>query len=1049
VLLSVAIVCVCALPARAIDPGQETTGAFADPASSWFGMNWDSVGLVRGSGGEVRGSCVAISDQYFLTADHMNVQVGSYTIECDGILYEVLQATSGANLFGADVPPDFELIKVRRVTAQADGPIIPTHSSLYDEELAMGQELILSGYGASGTDPFGVKRWGTNRQASTTSDAILLASYDVATEYEAVGDEMDSGGGIFARSANGQWEYTGTFTFSGSGPSLAAYSERIIESTFAGDLDSDGDMDTDDLQSLHTAISAGSGSPTYDMNGDGGIDAEDLDYFIANSLQWHNGVEGGYGTRRGDFNLDGQVNGVDLSIMRGSFGSTGTWLTGDANFDGQVTGTDLSALAAGFRFPDQQADSNFLRVSHWLPAGGMGDWDDSANWSRALDSNVVEIGNGSTARIDGPAQLDGKLIVGGYRGEAGTLLIDSGADLTVDALEVGRFASGSIEQRGGTFLAIRAEVLNGTIELSGGAMTIGDLVAGDGALIHQAGGTAELGTGRLRSGGEYRLEGGGLSTTSTLTVADGGMFRWLGGALAANDLIIENGGDLLIGFDADAAAIADGTLFGGALSGLGQADLCVGNAATLTHLSGTLSSGGLHVGYEAGDTGTYELGGSGVLSPTCLSVGTEGEGTLLQTGGTASPGTLVIGYYEGGEGVYRLTDGLVDTGFVFVGTNPYWQSGQGSPAGAGVLEWFGGTLSVGSYLALREQGTLAMGFDFAMDDLVVSRSLIDGGQLLGLDLATLKITNGASATHDAFSTTVGTLEVSGAGLSVYTMTAGADLTADRVVIASGQGEVGIVDMAAGSTLTVTGSVDVGEQDPAGGITSAQGGLRMTGGTLSAATLSLGRSTAPTTGVGRLIVLGGADIIVHETLHVGAAGDIFAPGGLQITMDSADLENESSTSRLSLAASFNKLTLQFEGNPVAYNTLEIACGDYGLSEDGFAGNFALEELLIGSASSLGMAQLVDLFDNAPTDDILYVDTLHIFDGSSFDLNGLTVYYHTLIVDGSGLLTDSTRPSQPQLWDIYQVIPIAATIPEPATMSLLMLSGLALLKRRRGC
>ena len=1056
-LLCMAALSVCTQPAGAINPGQATTGDFSDPGSDWYGMNWDSVGVVRAPDGDVTGSCVAISDRYFLTADHMNLQAGVHYIECDGITYLIEEAIPNTDLFGSGSPADLALVKVSRAAAQTEGPIIPYHSSLYDDELALGQELILSGYGKAGAEPYGVKRWGTNRQASQSRYGIQLATNDSDTEYEAVAGDKDSGGGIFARSASGQWEYAGTFTFATSGPSSTAYTERIIEMTFAGDFDSDGDMDLDDLQTLTAAVSTGSTSSVFDMDGDYAAEATadygDLEYFIRNALQWHNGVEGGYGTQRGDFNLDGQINGVDLSILAGHFGVAGTWSDGDADLDGQVGGTDLSVLGAGQGFL-ASADPNFIRVSHWTqPAGVTGDWSDPANWSGQLDSEIVEIGNDGIALISQAAELDGKLIVGGYRGATGRLLVGPGADLAVETVEMGRFASGGIEQTGGTFTIAEAELLSGDVELSGGELNITDLLATGGPRVLQTGGVAALGTGLLEDGAEYHLAGGLLTVTGAMTVAYDGVFRWSGGALAANNLVLENGGDLLMGFDFSVADLVDGTLSGGALSGLGQGDLCIGNSATATHESLSFSPSGLHVGNEAGDVGSYELSGSGALSPAALSVGAHGQGTFVQTGGTATPGILVVGYHEGAQGVYRLSGGTVNTGFVFIGTNPNLEFGENVPGGEGVLEWFGGSLQVGTQMAFRDQGTLAMGFDFTMSDLVDNRSLIGGGTIMGLDVGALEITNGAIATHDAIATIVGTLVVSGSSLSTYEMQSGANLTATGVIVAGSQGEYGLVDMAAGSALTVTGHLDVGPHDPASGIDNTLGGVRMAGGALSAETLSLGRSaspTAPTAGVGRLIVLGAADITVHETLHFGAAGEIFAPGGLQITMDSANFENERSTSSPAGAASFGNLTLLFEGDPSAANTFEIACADFGLSDDGFAGNFALEQLLIGSASSIGMVQLVDVFDNAPSGDVLYVDTLHILAGSSFDLNGFTVYVHDLVVDAGAFLTDTTRPGQPQLWDIYVVDPAAsgmAPVPEPATLGLLALTGLALLRRRR--
>lgn len=52
-----------------------------------------------------------------------------------------------------------------------------------------------------------------------------------------------------------------------------------------------------------------------------------------------------------DANLDGNVDGLDLSIMAGNFGgSSKKWYQADYNGDGAVDGLDLSALAGNFGF---------------------------------------------------------------------------------------------------------------------------------------------------------------------------------------------------------------------------------------------------------------------------------------------------------------------------------------------------------------------------------------------------------------------------------------------------------------------------------------------------------------------------------------------------------------------------------------------------------------------------------------------------------------------------------------------------------------------------
>jgi hypothetical protein len=117
-----------------------------------------------------------------------------------------------------------------------------------------------------------------------------------------------------------------------------------------GDFNGDGDVDADDVDTL----CANMGSldlATYDMNTDGVVDELDMIYHVENYLDYDNtgdGVPDGMGTFRGDFNADGIVNGTDLSILAGNFGTNVGFAGGNANCDSIVNGTDLSILAGNF-----------------------------------------------------------------------------------------------------------------------------------------------------------------------------------------------------------------------------------------------------------------------------------------------------------------------------------------------------------------------------------------------------------------------------------------------------------------------------------------------------------------------------------------------------------------------------------------------------------------------------------------------------------------------------------------------------------------------------
>ena len=114
------------------------------------------------------------------------------------------------------------------------------------------------------------------------------------------------------------------------------------------DFDADGDADADDVDILCGQI--GGGNLRYDVDGDGDCDSDDFLLLVENLIEWSDPGSGtvGVGTFCGDFNLDGLVDGTDLSIMNGNFGTAGGYAAGNANGDGTINGTDLSILVGAF-----------------------------------------------------------------------------------------------------------------------------------------------------------------------------------------------------------------------------------------------------------------------------------------------------------------------------------------------------------------------------------------------------------------------------------------------------------------------------------------------------------------------------------------------------------------------------------------------------------------------------------------------------------------------------------------------------------------------------
>jgi hypothetical protein len=121
-----------------------------------------------------------------------------------------------------------------------------------------------------------------------------------------------------------------------------------------GDFNNDTFVDDADIDLLTDAIAAGTYDAAFDVNGDSLLDEQDLIDHIATLVER---TDGGVGTYRGDFNLDGYVDGTDLAILKAGFGLTGLgYAAGNANSDDFVDGTDLAIFKATFGFSGTPGD---------------------------------------------------------------------------------------------------------------------------------------------------------------------------------------------------------------------------------------------------------------------------------------------------------------------------------------------------------------------------------------------------------------------------------------------------------------------------------------------------------------------------------------------------------------------------------------------------------------------------------------------------------------------------------------------------------------------
>lgn len=106
-----------------------------------------------------------------------------------------------------------------------------------------------------------------------------------------------------------------------------------------GDTNGDEQLDADDIDTLRNAIATAATESIFDLNADSVVNEADLDYLIEQVFQ----------TRRGDANLDGQVDFSDFLILSANFGKVDkTWQQGNFDLDNRVQFFDFLLLSASF-----------------------------------------------------------------------------------------------------------------------------------------------------------------------------------------------------------------------------------------------------------------------------------------------------------------------------------------------------------------------------------------------------------------------------------------------------------------------------------------------------------------------------------------------------------------------------------------------------------------------------------------------------------------------------------------------------------------------------
>ncbi len=469
-------------------------------------------------------------------------------------------------------------------------------------------------------------------------------------------------------------------------------------------------------------------------------------YFLNSGYIYaYSGLEVGYqGT--GVFTQSGGTNYSAGTLIVGlKLGSTGTYnLSG-----GQLSGPsgDIEVVgSAGTGVFNQTGGTNSLAASDVLVGNGTY----NLGGTGVLNACVEEL-NGGTANFNqsGGSNSAGWLYVGYSNGGSNSFSLSGTAQLSAGVEYVGNSpdapAPGSFQQTGGTnavsLLSISGSgsylLTGGSLHVTGGFPNLGIFDGGNMPATLSADCLLDLTIGTWQN---MKMASVSMGPNSLLIVPAGfspsasfATFSTLGLTHTLGTTLMVPAGQGFCGSDTISdsvncqgtiAAVYPGSIYlsgGLVLSGTGSINLGGGDLTTndpqSTMSGGSLSvtnhyvgnggtgaftqSGGtnsisqcLYLGFNPGDSGTYNLSGSGQISAASYEyIGFSGTGLFTQSGGTNSLGNvLYLGNNAGSYGMYGLSgSGLLSTNSETVG---YF--------GAGIFTQSGGSNSINGFLYLSD-----------------------------------------------------------------------------------------------------------------------------------------------------------------------------------------------------------------------------------------------------------------------------------------------------------------------------------------------------------
>ncbi len=326
----------------------------------------------------------------------------------------------------------------------------------------------------------------------------------------------------------------------------------------------------------------------------------------------------------------------------------------------------------------------------------------------------------------------------------------------------------------------------------------------------------------------------------------------------------ETCGTLSLGSSAGSGAVQ---MAGGSLSERGYEYVGSSGTGTFSQSGGTntiieTEPTGMYVGYNAGGSGAYNLSGSGLLTTSMQYVGYSTTGNFNQTGGTntinstASGGGIYLGYNAGGSGAYSLGGGqLLAQGWSYGARGYIGYSGIGSITQSGGLAQFNDSSSAKLYLGYNS--TSNGSYNLGGGQLLVSGVTVGGVEYVGYSGAavftqsggTNGISGGANCLYLGYNAgSSGAYNLSGSGLlsvagisyvgysgtGAFTQSGGTNTTSTTLYLSYKPGSYATYALGGSGVLSATNEYVA--YDP-----SATALFQQTGGSNSVASLSIGNN----------------------------------------------------------------------------------------------------------------------------------------------------------------------------------------------------------------